>query len=102
MAKPKMKLPNVNAEGRDGAGIKKLLEEGAKEYPSLTAETKKDPVSKAKKRVTKSLSMPDYVWEIIFEASYKEREPQGVVVMKALKKMGYPIDKDDLVDGRKG
>ena len=102
MASAKKKgLPNVNNEGRGGAKIKKLLEQGAKEYPSLQTETKKAAVSKAKKRVTKSLSMPEYVWEIIFEASYKGREPQGVVVMKALKNMGYPIDEADLVDGRK-
>lgn len=102
MAKPKKSLPNVNTERRDGAGIKKLLEEGAKKYPSLTVETKKKKASKATKRVTKSLSMPEYVWELIFEASYKERQPQGVCVMKALKNMGYPIDDEDLIDGRKG
>lgn len=101
MAKAKKSLPNVDTEKRGGAEIKKLLEEGAKEYPSLIAETKKKKASKATKRVTKSLSMPEYVWELIFEASYKERQPQGVVVMKALKKIGYPIDDEDLVDGRK-
>jgi len=102
MANVKKKgLPNVNPEGRGGAEIKKLLEQGAKEYPSLQSEAKKEKVSKAKKRVTKSLSMPEYVWDMIFEASYKGREPQGVVVMKALKANGFAIEDADLVDGRK-
>ncbi len=97
----KRALPDVKPEGRDVAGIKKSLEEGAKEYASLKTEARKEEGAKAKKRVTKSLSMPEYVWEMIFEASYQEREPQGVVVMKALKKNGFAIEDVDLVDGRK-
>jgi hypothetical protein len=102
MANAKKKgLPNVNNEGRGGAEIKKLLQQGAKEYPSLQTEANKEADFKSKKRVTKSLSMPDYVWELLFEASYKGREPQGVVVMKALKASGFVIEDADLVDGRK-
>lgn len=98
MAKPSMKnLPNVGGEKRDTGELKKRLSEGAKEYPSLKVE-KKDATKKRKKS---SLSMPEYVWDILWDATKENREPQGVIVMRGLKALGFDIDEADLVDARK-
>lgn len=97
MAKPR-KLPDVNPRDRDGEEIKKRLQNAANELPSLNTPAQPNP---DKKRVKRSLSMPDYVWELLWEASKDKREPQGVVVMRGLKSMGFQIDDDDLRDARK-
>ena len=47
MAKPSLKnLPNVSTENRNTGELKKRLSEGAKEYPSLKVEKKKDATKK--------------------------------------------------------
>lgn len=99
MAKPSLKnLPNVGTENRNADELKKRLSEGAKDYPSLKVEKKKDATKKRKKS---SLSMPEYVWDLLWDATKESREPQGVVVMRGLKALGFDIDEADLVDARK-
>lgn len=98
MAKPSLKnLPNVGNESRNAEEIKKRLSEGAKEFPSLKVEKKET----TKKRKKSSLSMPEYVWDLLWEATKENREPQGVIVMRGLKALGLDIDEADLVDARK-
>lgn len=99
MAKPSLKnLPNVSSESCNGEELKQRLSEGAKEYPSLKVDKKKDATKKRKKS---SLSMPEYVWDLLWDATKESREPQGVVVMRGLKALGFDIDEADLVDARK-
>jgi hypothetical protein len=98
MAKPSLKnLPDVSNESRNGDEIKKRLQEGAKDFASLKVEKK--PEGKARKK--SSLSMPEYVWDLLWEATKENREPQGVIVMRGLKALGFDIDESDLVDARK-
>lgn len=52
-------------------------------------------------RVGHSVTLPDYVWRWLKEESFKQDMPKNVIIMKALKAAGAPIEKGDLVDGRK-
>ncbi len=98
MAKPSLrKLPNVGNENRNGDEIRKRLQEGAKDFASLKVDKK--PEGKVRKK--SSLSMPEYVWDLLWEATRDNREPQGVIVMRGLKALGFDIDEADLVDARK-
>jgi len=45
--------------------------------------------------------MPEYVWDLLWDATKESREPQGVIVMRGLKALGFEIDEADLVDARK-
>ena len=52
-------------------------------------------------RRNSSLSMPVYVWDLLADAAHKEKDPQNIFVMKALKAAGLPIHDEDLIDPRK-
>ncbi len=97
MANPK-KLPDVASKVRDGEEIKRRLQGAANELPSLKPPEKPEIV---KKRMKRSFSLPEYVWELLWEASKERREPQGVIILRGLKSMGFDIDEDDLRDARK-
>lgn len=54
-----------------------------------------------KKRRNSSVSMPQYVWDLLGDHAHQAREPQNIFIMKALKAAGLPIDEEDLIDPRK-
>lgn len=58
--------------------------------------------AKGSERRSKSLSLPDYVWDQLRERAFTTRDTQNVVVMRALKMMGFAIHDEDLVDQRGG
>jgi hypothetical protein len=62
--------------------------------PALRQET-------VKPRRNSSVSMPDYVWELLREEGFRSKEPQNVVIMRGLKAIGLAIDDADLIDPRK-
>jgi len=65
--------------------------------PNISPVRAPDPT---KKRRNSSVSMPIYVWDLVRDYAHKNREPQNVLMMRALKLMGLPIDETDLVDPR--
>lgn len=92
------KLPNIAHENRNSDEIKKRLQEGAKEFPSLTVEK----TDSSKKRRQCTLSLPEYVADMLWEATKNDRDTtQSSIVMKGLKAIGFDIDDADIVDGRK-
>jgi hypothetical protein len=79
---------------------------GAQSFPSLSTNKKPKKVEKVvsaavKSRKTVAISLPDYVWDWIRDQSFEERLPQNVIILKAMKDGGAPIDLEDLVDARK-
>lgn len=48
-----------------------------------------------------SLTLPDYLWRWLKDEAHRRDEPQNLIIMRALKAQGAPIEQRDLVDGRK-
>jgi hypothetical protein len=66
--------------------------------PNISPVKARDP---RRRRRNSSVSMPEYVWDLLGDKAHETRQPQNVVVMQALKIMGLPIDEADLIDPRK-
>lgn len=83
--------------------IMRRLSPKAEKMPSLSASPTK-PAEREKpviaKRALKTISLPEYVWEQIRELSYQRKEPQNIVLLRALKNDGVRVEEEDLVDGR--
>lgn len=77
--------------------IEERLSKGKTDLPSIS------PARAARQvdRRNSSLSMPVYVWDLLADAAHKEKEPQNIFVMKALKAAGLTIHDADLIDPRK-
>lgn len=80
------------------ANAEKALENTGKNLPTISPADPQDP---RKKRRNSSVSMPDYVWDLLRDEGYISREPQNVVIMRGLKAIGLLIDEEDLIDPRK-
>ena len=73
------------------------LSKGKIDLPSISPAR----ASRQVERRNSSLSMPVYVWDLLADAAHKEKEPQNIYVMKALRAAGLPIHDEDLIDPRK-
>ena len=76
----------------------KLSQRGATPLPNISPVVK--PAAH-KKRRNSSVSMPQYVWDLLGDHAHQAREPQNIFIMKALKAAGLAIDEEDLIDPRK-
>src|ERR1035437_105763 len=77
----------------------RALESGVKKLPTISPLP--GPKSPGKERRNSSISLPKYVWKLIKQRSATDDEPQNVVILRALKAYGFPIDEEDLTDPRK-
>ena len=81
------------------AAAEKALEKGSKKkLPNISPAPEKD---ESLERRNSSVSLPEYVWDLLREEGFKNREPQNIVIMRGLKKLGLPIRDEDLIDPRK-
>jgi len=80
------------------AAAEKALQSGSKKLPTISPKPEKD---EALQRKAKSLSLPQYVWDLLRDAGYENNEPQNIVVLRGLKKLGFAIRDEDLIDPRK-
>ena len=78
--------------------MEEKLNNSATPLPNISPVKVRNP---NKRRRNSSISMPGYVWDLLYDKAHDNREPQNIVVMKALKAMGLPIDESDLIDPRK-
>lgn len=78
--------------------MEEKLSSSATSLPNISPVKVRDP---NKRRRNSSISMPAYVWDLLCDKAHESREPQNIVVMRALKTMGLPIDESDLIDPRK-
>jgi hypothetical protein len=104
-------LPAIaDKDDLDDDALNAALLQGAKNMPSLSAR-KADPVLErgrvpaaekdpGRQRVTKAISLPQYVWDWIKTEHRAKDEPQNVVIMRMMKQGGAPIRNEDLIDGR--
>lgn len=90
----KQKFPDID----DLEELDRRLAKGGEGLPNISVKPKTD---KAKKKRTSSVALPEYVWGLIKGEVYKSGEPANVVLMRLMKDAGWPIDADDLIDGRK-
>ncbi|MFH1157945.1 MAG: hypothetical protein V1721_03560 [Pseudomonadota bacterium] len=100
----KHKLPEIQDDEIPADILNQALMQGAQSFPSLSSSKKPKKTEKAvatKRRKTMAISLPEYVWDWIRDKSFEEREPQNVIILKAMKDGGAPIQIDDLVDARK-
>lgn len=92
---PRLKLPDPGHRPH-GFRSDAELAESTRHPPMITQTAPRRAV-----RVGHSVTLPDYVWQWLREEAFKREEPQNLVIMKALKAAGAPVEKKDLVDGRK-
>lgn len=76
----------------------KAFEKAEKKLPTISPGDERDPL---RERKNGSLSLPIYVWDLIRDEAYTSRDPQNVVVLRALKALGLDILEDDIQDLRK-
>lgn len=80
------------------AAAEEAFDRAPKKLPTISPAKQLDP---NKARRNSSVSMPEYVWELLREEGFKSKEPQNIVIMRGLKAIGLAIDEEDLVDPRK-
>lgn len=100
----KMTLSGISVpEDPSPEEIMRRLSPKAEQMPSISAAPAKSAERSAPviaERATKTISLPQYVWDQIRERSYQRKEPLNVVLMRALKSDGFSVNEEDLVDGR--
>lgn len=79
------------------SAVEKRLSGGGRGLPNISPVETRDPV---KERRNSSVSLPVYVWDLLRDEAYRAREPQNVVILRALKAIGLAVDEADLVDPR--
>ncbi len=107
-------LPSIDDIDEDV--LNSALLQGARSMPSLSVKKQPEPVVVQKpvpqqkivvqedmssQRVTKAVSLPQYVWDWIKEQHRENDEPQNVTLLRSMKAGGAPIREEDLVDARK-
>lgn len=111
----KSSLPSI--DDIDDDVLSGALLQGAKNMPSLSVKKQPEPIVVQKpvppqqqdvvredpssQRVTKAVSLPQYVWDWIKNQHRENDEPQNVTLLRAMKAGGAPIREEDLVDARK-
>lgn len=80
------------------ANAEKKLEGGSKSLPNISPAVEKKPEDE---RRNSSVSLPEYVWELLRKEGFDRKEPQNVVILRGLKALGLPIKDIDLIDPRK-
>lgn len=80
------------------ADAEKAFEKAEKKLPTISPNEERDP---SRERKNSSLSLPIYVWDLIRDEAYRSRDPQNVVVLRALKALGLDVLEDDIQDLRK-
>jgi hypothetical protein len=110
----KNSLPSIDDIDEDV--LNTALLQGAKNMPSLSVKKQVEPIviqkpapqqkivvqeDPASQRVTKAVSLPQYVWDWIKEQHRENDEPQNVTLLRSMKAGGAPIREEDLVDARK-
>lgn len=103
-------LPAISDDDIDEDILNDALLQGSKNMPNLSArkaDTGKESVRLAAakldpghQRVTKAISLPQYLWDWIKAEHRAKDEPQNVIIMRMMKQGGAPIREEDLVDGR--
>ena len=110
----KSSLPSI--DDIDDDVLNSALLQGAKSMPSLSVKKQAEPIVVQKpvpqlqpvvqedpssQRVTKAVTLPQYVWDWIKTQHRENDEPQNVTLLRAMKAGGAPIREEDLVDARK-
>lgn len=118
----KIKLHDVH-EDIDPAVLNEALMKGSKDLPSLSrpkpqadepapvqpaaiaqapkvSRPAKSDVDFSRARKTKSLMLPQYVWDWFKAEERRTGEPQNSVVLRTLKAGGAPVREEDLGDQR--
>jgi hypothetical protein len=94
------KLDDVAVKVADDDRFDRFEERLSKGKTALPSISPARPSRQIERR-NSSLSMPVYVWDLLADAAHKEKDPQNIFVMKALKAAGLPIQDEDLIDPRK-
>jgi hypothetical protein len=80
------------------ADAEKAFEKADKKLPTITPAAERDP---SRERKGGTVNLPVYVWDLIRDEAYRSRDPQNVVVLRALKALGLQIHEEDIQDLRK-
>lgn len=84
----------------DPAALTRALAPAARPLVSTKAKSEETPPARAP-RSSKSILLPDYVWDEIRVRYGATGKPTNLQILEALKAVGVTVRDEDLIDGRK-